>query len=105
LPINRIFISDGNIIDQWFHDLCDLLFREEEKYFKEHDTFQIKLSKLKELGNKHNIVFCSRELNDIVWNRKDDISEQRIDEYINAYERLYQFIDQISNELNQNSST
>jgi len=96
--------TGGNIIDQWFHDLCDLLFREEEKYFKDHDTFQIKLSKLKELGNKHNIVFGSMELNDIVWNRKSDVSEHRIDEYISAYERLYQFIDQIGNELNQKSN-
>ena len=79
--------------------------REEEKYFKEHDNFQIKLSKLVDLGNKHNIAFGSRELNDIIWNRKSDISEQRIDEYINAYERLYQFIDQIGSELNQDSST
>jgi len=88
-----------NIVNQWFHDLCNLLYKEEQKYFQEHDIFEIKLSKLKELGNKHNIVFGSRELNDIVWNRKSDISEQRIDEYISAYERLYQFIDQIGSEL------
>ena len=100
----RMAYTGGNIIDQWFHDLCDLLFREEEKYFKEHDNFEIKLSKLVDLGNKHNIAFGSRELNDIIWNRKSDISEQRIDGYINAYERLYQFINQISSELNQESN-
>ena len=90
-----------NIVNQWFHDLCNLLYREEQKYFQEHDNFQIKLSKLKDLGNKHNIVFGSIELNDIIWNHKENISEQKIDEYINAYEKLYQFIDQINNELNQ----
>ena len=100
----RMAYTGEGIINQWFHDLCNLLYKEEQKYFQEHDNFQIKLSKLKELGNKHNIVFGSMELNDIIWNRKEDISEQRIDEYIIAYERLYQFIDQIGNELSKKSS-
>jgi len=90
-----------NIVNQWFHDLCNLLYREEQKYFQEDDNFQIKLNKLRGLGNKYSILFNSKELNDIVWNRKEDVSEQKIDEYISAYEKLEQTISQISNELNQ----
>jgi hypothetical protein len=96
--------TDKNIVHQWFHDLCYLLFREEQKYFKEHDEFQIKLSKLVALGNQYSIVFDSKELNDIVWNRKNDIDEKTIDKYINAYEKLEQLIDQISDELKQQTN-
>jgi len=100
----RLAHTGENIINQWFHDLCRLLYLEEQKYFKEHDIFSIKLSKLKDLGNKYSILFNSLELNDIVWNRKEDISEQRIDEYISAYEKLEQVINQISGELHQENT-
>lgn len=88
-----------NVVEQWFHDLCNLLYKEEQKYFQEHDIFQIKLNKLRELGNQYNTVFDSQKLNDIVWNRKDNVTEQKLDEYINAYRKLEQTIKQISDEL------
>lgn len=91
--------SGKNVVEQWFHDSLILMYREEKKYFEDNDPFTIKLNKVKDLGNRHHIIFNSQELNDIVWNRKTDVSEENLDVYISVYEDLEKSIDTIETAL------
>lgn len=88
------------IIHQWFHDLCEELMRGEQKFFQENDPKQIKLTKVREYGEKYHIFFDNLDLNDIIWNHKTDISEDSLDKFIKAYEELEKQINIISSTLN-----
>lgn len=90
-----------SIVHQWFHDLCQELYYAEKKYFEENDPKEIKLSKVKELGKKYHVYFEDKDLNDIIWNQKKEVSEKRLDEFIEAYEKLGKSIEKISLELNK----
>lgn len=91
--------TGGHIVHQWFHDLLKKLEQKEREYFRTHDPFQIKLGKLREYGDRYRITFDNIELNNIIWNREEDVSEERVDKYLAAYERLEREINLISNEL------
>lgn len=87
-----------HIVHQWFHDLCEELYWEERKYFKEHDPVQLKLRKIREYADKR-ILFDNEELNEIIFKNKEDVPEERLDKYIEAYERIENEIKRISEEL------
>lgn len=91
--------TGNHIVHQWFHDLLKQLAQEERKYFKKHDPFQIKLKKVKDYGNQYREYFDCLELNDIIWNNKEDVPEEHLDKYIAAYQRLEAEIKRISQEL------
>ena len=38
--------QDGKIVDQWFHDLLDVLYREEVGYYEEHDPSHQKIRQI-----------------------------------------------------------
>ena len=73
-----------DLVSQWFHDCLEQLKLNEIKYFKETDTLQIKLTKLRELGDRYRTCFGNKTLNDIVWNRKTNVEETVLDKYISA---------------------
>lgn len=89
-----------SIVHQWFHLLCVQLYQQEVKYFKENDPKQIKISKVKEYGNYLG-VFDNEDLNNVVYNRKTDVEEARLDEFIAAFEELEMQIKKISAKLNK----
>jgi len=88
-----------NIVNQWFHDLCVYLYEAEARYFKEHDSYQIKIQGLRDLSSQYRTCFDSKELNDFVWNSGVISSEEKVDEYIIAYQKLGKAIDDISKGL------
>lgn len=92
--------TGGDIVDQWFHDFCSALYLEEKKYFEKTDTKEIKLAEVKEKFLKYHIYFDEIEINDIGYNGKKDVSEERLDEYIKAFDKLEEKIKEISIELN-----
>jgi len=89
-----------HIAHQWFHDLCSELYEKEKQHFKQTDPFQIKLQKVRDYGNQYRMCFDSKELNNIIWNRLEDVSEESLDRYIQAYQELEKAIADISNKLN-----
>ena len=90
-----------HIANQWFHDLLTQLYYSEQKFFELNDPFTIKLKKVKEYGDYLGTVFNSLEINDIVWNRKTDVSESNLDIYIKAYQELEQSIKLIESKLHE----
>lgn len=78
-----------HVVNQWFYDFCYKQLQEEQKWFKEHDSKQIKITQVKNLGDHYGTVFGCKLLNDIVWNnKKTDITDEQLDAFINAYEAL-----------------
>lgn len=90
-----------SVVHQWFHDLCRSLYHEEKKYFEENDPKEIKLKKVKELGERYHVYFDNLVLHDIIWNRKKDVPEEHLDAFINAYEKLEESIQRISTSLQE----
>lgn len=91
--------TGDHIAHQWFHDLLKELEREERKYFREHDSFQQKLQKVKKYGERYQENFGCIELNNIIWNGLEDVPEERLDKYLVAYQQLETTIEKISQEL------
>lgn len=91
-----------HIAEQWFHDLCEKLYREEQVYFESHDPKSMKIEELKELRNKYDTCFNNTELNDIIWNGKRDVKIEKLDVYIHAYKKLENSIKTIEEEINRN---
>ena len=77
-----------NVVNQWFHNLCDEFKMKESDWFKEHDPKQIKITKLKHLGDSYRIGFKCKLLNDIVYNRETNVTDEQLDLLISAYEVL-----------------
>lgn len=80
--------SGEHVANQWFHGLCLELKRIEEKWFAENDPLQVKINKVKQLGDNYREVFNCKLLNDIVWNRETDVTDEQLDIFINAYKAL-----------------
>lgn len=90
--------TGSHVANQWFHDILNELKRREEKYFRDNDTLTIKIKEVKEMASM-SILFNSMELNDIVWNGKEDISEENLDVYIESYEKLGVYIEELEREV------
>jgi hypothetical protein len=90
-----------NIINQWFYDFCYKQLQEEEKWFKDNDPLQIKIKKVKELGERYRIVFNCKLLNDIVWNKVPKITDKELDAFINAYEELEKCITEQTKKISE----
>lgn len=90
--------TGSHIVNQWFHDLLRQLKIEERKYFESIDPVSIKIDKVQEMA-RNNTLFGSITINDIVYNRKQDVSEKELDIYINAYEKLEEYIKNLSQDI------
>lgn len=95
--------TGSHIVHQWFHDLCIKLKNEENKYFKTIDPIEIKLKELKELAKGYNLSFGNKCLNDILWNNKlkEELTEEKLDKFIETYNKLDKFVDKLSKELEE----
>lgn len=96
----RLMYTGQHIVHQWFHDLIGELVAEERRYYKLTDTKQIKLTELVQLGNRFGVFNCE-ELNDIVYNHKEDVAEEKLDEYIDLYKELSDVYDSIEKRLQE----
>lgn len=90
-----------HIVNQWFHGLCWDFMKDEQKWFKENDPLQIKINKVAKLGNRHREIFNCKVLNDIVYNRKIDITEKELNLFIDVYETLEKCIEEQTNKILQ----
>lgn len=88
-----------HIAEQWFYDLCYEFRNKESKWYKEHDHKQIKITKVKELGNSYSTVFNCKLLNDIVWNKDKNVTNEQLDAFIKAYEALEKCITEQTEKL------
>lgn len=43
--------QEGKIVDLWFHDVLEILYYEEMKYFNDHDPLILKIRKIVDYGN------------------------------------------------------
>lgn len=77
-----------SVINQWFHGFCLDCYNKETTWFKENDPLQIKIKKVKDLGNQYHTVFNCKLLNDIVWNQEKNVTDKELDVFIGAYEAL-----------------
>jgi len=77
-----------HVVNQWFHNLCAILYKAELKWFKENDSLQIKINKVKDLGNFYGVVFNCKLLNDIIYNREENVTEEQINIFLSAYEAI-----------------
>lgn len=89
-----------HIVNQWFHDLCNELYEDEKKYFKSIDPLQVKLSKVEEYGNKYGIL-NNQMINDVVYNRKEDVTEEQLDICIAAYKKIESVVNEVTQEVNE----
>lgn len=89
-----------HIVHQWFHDLAYNLRRDEIKHYRDNSPFYQKLERVKKYGD-HFGVFDNQVINDIVWNRKEDVTEEQLDYYIEQYEKLESLYDIIKNNLKE----
>lgn len=93
-----------SVINQWFHDLLIQLENEENKHFKENDPYQLKINKVKELYKyvKEIEDFHNQELSDIYYNdKRDNISEEKLDKYINVLDDIRNYINEKVNQLKE----
>jgi hypothetical protein len=80
--------TGNSIINQWFYDFCETQLKKEQQWFKENDPKQIKLKQLKDIGDLYRTCFDNMKLNDVIWNNKDNITEEEIDLFMNAYKAI-----------------
>jgi len=81
-----------HIVNQWFHELCVMLYKVESNWFEENDSLQIKINKVKELGNSYRTIFNCKLLNDIVYNKEENVTEKQIDIFLSAYNAIERYI-------------
>ena len=90
--------KEGKIVDLWFHDVLDILYEEEEKYFNDHDPLILKIRRIVEYHKlygsfgikKFSLVGCNgiKVLDyDLIRTFKEPrVTEEEIDEMIKVYE-------------------
>ena len=82
--------TDKNIVHQWFHDMLKKLEEEERKHYKENDPVTLKIEEVKQYANYLG-QFEGKDINDIVWNSKKDVSEEYLDKVLDAYKKLEKY--------------
>ena len=101
---NRKYLyTDDNVVKQWFHDLCEKLYRQEKEYFESINPFDIKLEKVNKYANKYHIYFDNEKINNIAWNNtgyKNNVTEKELDIFIEGYEKLEKNIENVTNDVN-----
>jgi len=75
-----------HVVNQWFHNLCVMLYKEELKWFEENDLMQVKINKVKELGKSYRTIFNCKLLNDIIYNKEENVTEEQINVFLSAYD-------------------
>ncbi len=83
-----------DIVNEWFHDFCKFMRNKDIAWFKANDPIQLKIKTLKEYGNRYRVMFNCRLLNDIVYNRKEDVTDKELDVFIGAYIALEKAIEE-----------
>ena len=91
--------TGDHVVKMWFHDLLSNLKGKEIKLFKETDVFEVKLQKVRDYARSNRESFRIKEINDISWNGKSDVTETMLDAYISAYEKLHKLIKEIGETL------
>ena len=92
--------SGKGVINQWFHDLCVELHKEEKKYFQAHDPVELKLTKVRKYGHQYPAFCENKDINDVIWNGKKDVTEEWLDAVIKAYEELKKNTAEVYSKLN-----
>lgn len=93
-----------HLVNQIFHELLEHLKTQEIAYFRSIDTFELKLSELKNVSSKIGTVFNCDRLNMFLWNgreqvKKQNITESDLDKWIQIYKDLQNVIDSMSKDL------
>lgn len=90
--------EEGKIVDLWFHDVLNILYYEEERYFFDHDPLILKIRKIEEYGRLYGsfgikkidmIASNGVKVLDSDWRRTFHcslITKEEIDEMIKVYE-------------------
>lgn len=82
---NRHSFTGYDVIHMWFNKLLNLLHSAEMKAFQAVDPFELKVSKIKDLGRIYG-VFDNKRLNDIVWNKRPQgLTDEELDTYLSCY--------------------
>lgn len=92
--------SEKHIVNQWFHDLCNILYGKEKKYFQEIDPVSIKIKKVKEYADFLGIL-DNKIINDIYYNGKIDVTEEVLDSILDGYGKLETYYNMISKEVKE----
>lgn len=98
-PCNMLY-SEKHIVNQWFHDLCNILYGKEKKYFQEIDPVSIKIKKVKEYAGFLGIL-DNKIINDIYYNGKIDVTEEVLDSILEGYGKLETYYNMISKEVKE----
>jgi len=93
--------SGKSVVHQWFHDLCHELEIEEQRHFHENDHQQVKLTKVREYAERFSMDFDNEEIREIWWNHENDVPEDRLDTYIEAFEKLEKYAKKLAKTLPQ----
>lgn len=94
------FQEEEHIVNQWFHDLCNILYGKEKKYFQEIDPVSIKIKKVKEYAGFLGIL-DNKIINDIYYNGKIDVTEEVLDSILEGYGKLETYYNMISKEVKE----
>ena len=90
--------QEGKIVDLWFHDVLEVLYYEELKYFNDHDPLILKIRKIVDYGNLYGsfgikkidlVVSNGLKVLDYEWRRTFHhypITEEEIDKMLKVYE-------------------
>lgn len=97
----RLLYTDGNVVNQWFHDLCIKLYLEEKQYFESVNPVEIKISQVKKCVEKYHVYFDSKKVNDIAWNNDKNITEKELDIYLDAYKKIEDYIVKTTKDVQQ----
>jgi len=73
-------------IHKCFSVLCEKLKNEERYYFKAHNSFYIKLERIKEYHNEYGSL-CNT-VSDIYWNGNENFTEEQLDYILESYNSI-----------------
>lgn len=98
----RMLYTNKNIVNQWFHDLCVKLHKEEEVYFKSINPFHVKIAQIQQYANKYDIL-DNTKINDIMFANigyENNVTEVELDIFIEAYKKIEAYYKNVINDLN-----
>lgn len=99
----QMLYTNKDVVNQWFHDLCTKLYREEKIYFESINPFDIKIKKIQEYANRYGIL-DNIKINNIKYTNtgyKDNLEEKELDIFIATFEKIEKYFETTINEMNQ----
>lgn len=106
--------QEGKIVDLWFHDVLEILYHEEMKYFNDHNSLILKIRKIVDYRNLYGSfgikkidLVASNGLSvlDSEWRRTfhhSPITEEEIDKMLKVYEDYDKFAKAKTKEIQDN---